>query len=218
MPSARQYAERMRPATGSAEYFSLIDEVKQKFINENGARFKDSSKLYHIDLGYNLRDLLGIDLQVGGNLRLFDIFSHGTIFNEDSRRWSKLSALIQRMEGGFYTQLRHSLLQDRLYVVGSLRIDKKQDFEGVLTPRLAMSFALSKSHFLRASIQTAFRNPDSQSQFIYFLTGEGIVLGGAPSNAKRYNIHNGGAYTSTVLCRLYCLWGRVIRRWRTHRG
>jgi outer membrane receptor for ferric coprogen and ferric-rhodotorulic acid len=55
---------------------------------------------------------------------------------------------------------------------------------------------VANDHNFRASFQTGFRNPQTQSQFIYFPASDGILLGSVESNAARYGIHNGGAVDS----------------------
>ena len=192
---ARRYADREHPEEGSERLNQIIAEVKQRDTTEGGARFKDDSKLYHVDVSYDLKHLLNLDIKIGGSGRVYDFFSQGTIFNEAPEDGTNYQR-IRSIEGGLYLQIKQRLLQNRLNIAASIRGDKKDEFATRLTPRIALSYGLAPRHFIRASYQTAFRNPDAQSQFLYFLTGDGIILGSAKSNAERYNIHNGGAYST----------------------
>ena len=80
------------------------------------------------------------------------------------------------------------LLEDRLKVTASARYDKAQNFDGNVSPRLSLSYAAGedKNHNFRASIQTGFRNPTTQDQYIGLDAGSGILVGTAPDNIDRY--------------------------------
>ena len=82
-------------------------------------------------------------------------------------------------------------------LIGSVRYDKNENFEGQFTPRASAvySFGENKNHNFRISYQTGFRNPDSQSQFIYFPVGTNTLVGSTKANAERYGIHHGNAWT-----------------------
>src|SRR5690606_18718988 len=131
---------------------------------------------------------------VGGNFRRYDLFSDGTVFNEDPETGENFER-ITIDEYGFYTQLSKEIVSN-LKLTGSLRYDKNENFDGQLTPRISAVYTAGETHNIRASFQTGFRNPDTQAQFIYFPAGSGILLGGTKSNAGRYGIHNGGALNS----------------------
>jgi outer membrane cobalamin receptor len=97
-------------------------------------------------------------------------------------------------EFGFFGQFSKTLAE-ALKLTASLRYDKNENFESQLTPRISAVYTFNETHNLRASFQTGFRNPDTQAQFIYFPAGTNTLLGSAKSNAERYGLHEGGAYT-----------------------
>ncbi|MEQ9165809.1 MAG: TonB-dependent receptor, partial [Fulvivirga sp.] len=183
----------------SADINSIINTVRNnKFqsVDENGilgAKLVADSKLYHGEFNYNFSNLIDFaEIQVGGNFRRYDLFSDGTIFNESPDGGANESITID--EFGFYTQIKKSLIDDKLKIQASIRYDKNENFEGQSTPRVSAVYELMPNHNIRASYQTGFRNPQTQAQFIYFPTTT-ILLGSAEGNAERYGIHNGGAYT-----------------------
>jgi iron complex outermembrane receptor protein len=199
--AARLAADGNTPAAGSPEFEQLISNVRTDLFQGNppGAGFVDNSRMYHAEFNYKitpLRDLL--QLQLGGNFRQYDLFSDGTVFNEDPEGEGDKQR-IKINEFGMYLQAGKTALNDRLEVVASLRFDKNENFEGQLTPRISGVYKLDnkEKHFLRASYQTGFRNPSTQQQFIFFPLGDVMLLGSTQANAERYGVHNGGVYTAS---------------------
>lgn len=209
--AARAFADRNRPELGSAKYIELMRAVRDNYFQidptgtytppnsstpikiQGGASFMDNSKLYHVEGNYKFFEKIKwAEIQVGGNFRQYNLFSSGTIFNEDPTDGQNFGR-IKINEFGGYTQIAKSF--GDLKVTGSLRFDKNENFDGQVTPRVAAVYKLAKDNNLRVSFQTGFRNPDTQAQFIYFPSSGGTLLGSTKSNAERYGVHNGGAYT-----------------------
>lgn len=194
--AARAQADAGRPAVGSAEFNQLVEDVRNDYFQREpeGAKFIDNSRLYHGEFNYNFKDKITFaEIQLGGNVRRYSLFSDGTVFNEapdDGVNFKRINI----DEFGVYTQISKTLA-DALKLTGSLRYDKNENFEGRITPRLSAVYTFSETHNLRASFQTGFRNPDTQAQYIYFPVGTNTLLGSAKSNAQRYGLHEGGAYT-----------------------
>jgi iron complex outermembrane recepter protein len=191
---ARRFADRNRPAPGTAAFEETANDVRSKFFQRGGASFIDQSRLYHGEFNYNFADLTDVvEIQIGGNVRRYSLFSDGTIFNEDPEEGQNFER-IDIDEFGAYTQIAKSF-GDVFKLTGSIRYDKNENFEGRFTPRFSGVFTVNENHNIRASFQTGFRNPDTQAQYIYFPAGLNTLLGSARSNAERYGVHEGGAYT-----------------------
>ena len=194
--AARAYADRNRPAVGSAEYKNLLETVRNDYFQRSpsGAKFIDNSRLYHGEFNYNFADKISFaEVQVGGNIRQYSLFSDGTIFNEDPDDGNNFERITIN-EFGIYTQISKTIA-DALKLTGSIRYDKNENFEGRFTPRISAVYSVAENHNIRASFQTGFRNPDTQAQFIFFPAGTNILLGSTEANAARYGVHNGGAWT-----------------------
>lgn len=194
--AARAYADRNRPPVGSAEYNSLLEDVRNSYFQRNppGAKFIDHSRLYHGEFNYNFADQIQFaEIQVGGNFRQYSLFSDGTIFNEDPDEGSNFER-ININEFGLYTQISKSFA-DVLKLTGSIRYDKNENFDGRFTPRISAVYTFLQNHNIRASFQTGFRNPDTQAQYIFFPVGTNTLLGSSEDNAARYGVHRGGAWT-----------------------
>ncbi|HTF18855.1 MAG TPA: TonB-dependent receptor [Chryseolinea sp.] len=196
--SARAYADRVIPQPGTPAFSDTINVVRRRFFQRTppGASFFDNSKLKHVEFNYNfMHEITWMELQVGGNYRQYDLFSDGTIFNEDPDNGTDFHR-IRINEYGVYTQASKTFAE-ALKLTASIRYDKNENFDGQITPRVSAVYTFNDNHNIRTSFQTGFRNPDTQAQFIYFPSSSGTLLGSTKANAERYGIHNGGAYTQT---------------------
>ena len=194
--AARTIADANLPQSGTPEFEQLIEQVRNDKFKRTppGAGFIDDSRLYHAEFNYNFRDLVDfMEIQVGGNVRRYDLFSDNTVFNEVNENGETERITID--EFGTYVQLMKRLIEDRLKITASLRYDKNENFDGQVTPRVSAVFTAGadRQHNIRASFQTGFRNPDTQAQFIFFPSSAGTLLGSTEANAGPYGIHNGGA-------------------------
>jgi iron complex outermembrane receptor protein len=200
--AARAFADRNRLVPGTAAFATAKAKVTADPNLLTGSKFQDQTKLYHADANLNLRDYIDFaDVQVGASFRQYSLNSNGTIFTD-------YDGSINYNEYGAYVQGQKKLMDDRLKVTASGRYDKAQNFKGNVSPRLSLSYAAGedKNHNFRGSIQTGFRNPTTQDQYIGLDSGAGILVGTAPDNIARYrslpyalNINPGLAgYINTV--------------------
>lgn len=181
-----------RPAAGSTEFTQLRDGIKNGLFQKGGAGFVDNSRLWHAEANYDFSHITGkvFDVLVGANVRRYDLYTQGTVFNEDPENTGSFKR-ITIDEFGTFVQIQKRFLADRLKLTGSLRFDKNQNFQGRFTPRVSVVYTAGeqRQHNFRASFQTGFRNPTTQDQFIYFPTTT-TLLGGTPANAARYNVYD----------------------------
>jgi len=199
--SARAYADRNRPLPGTTAYNDLMQLVRDNFFQktptggaQGGASFFDNSKLKHVEFNYKFFEMIKwAEIQVGGNLRQYDLFSDGTIFNEDPEEGENFKR-IKIDEFGGYAQIAKTFAE-ALKLTASVRYDKNENFDGQFTPRVSAVYTFNENQNIRASFQTGFRNPDTQAQFIFFPSSSGTLIGSTKANAERYGIHNGGAWT-----------------------
>ena len=179
---ARSFADRNRLAPGSEEFNAVKARITADPDLTTGSKFQDESKIYHVDANFNLRKYIDFaDVQFGSSFRTYSLNSFGTIFTD-------YNAPITYDEFGVYAQIQDKFMDDRLKVTASGRYDKAQNFDGNISPRLSLAYAAGedKNHNFRASIQTGFRNPTTQDQYIGLDAGSGILVGTAPDNINRY--------------------------------
>ncbi|MCX2680523.1 TonB-dependent receptor [Galbibacter sp. EGI 63066] len=199
---ARQTADTGRLIPGTAAFDQAFDQVTQDPDLSKGSKFQDGSQLYHVDANYNFAHLTdAVDVQVGGSFRTYRLNSFGTIFTD-------YDGPISYNELGIYTQLQKQFIDDRLKLTASMRYDKSELFDGQATPRFSVGYTAGeeRNHNIRASIQTAFRNPTTQDLFIGLDVGRAILVGSAETNLDRYvrtfpvnnAAANGGNTTATI--------------------
>ncbi|WP_346881894.1 TonB-dependent receptor [uncultured Algibacter sp.] len=177
---ARTVADTGRFEPGSEEFKNAFNQVISDPDVLTGSKFRDESKIYHADANYNFSHLTDFaEIQVGGSYRQYQLNSFGSIYTD------RLSG-IDYSEVGLYTQIQKKFLEDdALKLTASLRYDKSELFDAFFSPRLSLGYNIDKNHNIRASVQTGFRNPDTQALYIGFNVGPIILLGSAPDNPQR---------------------------------
>ncbi|MBK6266031.1 TonB-dependent receptor [Marivirga sp. S37H4] len=167
---------------GSEEFNALLGPAAEGTV-PNGPKFNDRSKLYHAEAQYDFSKKIGFfDLLVGGSFRMYDLQSNGTIFPDSPEN------PITIREMGAFAQASKKVLNDKLKLIGSIRMDKNENFNAVVSPRLAGVLTFNKTNNIRASFQTGFRNPTTQGQYINLDIISSRLLGGLPENLETYGI------------------------------
>lgn len=194
--TGRTVANTGIPLPGTDSFQAVIDKIRYGYFQKGGAQLIDKSWKYHAELNLDLTKWTSkwIDIQLGGNYKLLNLFTEGTVYNEDPDG-TGAPKHIKVYEYGAYLQLSRKLWNDRIHLSASVRVDKNQNFKVQTSPRISTVFVAgkNKNHFIRASYQTGFRIPETQAQYIYFPASSGILLGGIKENAERYGLFNGGA-------------------------
>lgn len=168
---------------GTPEFNEAFERVTSEADVSKGSKFIDESKVYVGEGNYNFKRLLNdfMDLQAGGNYKQYSLNSGGTIYTD-------YDGSIDYDEFGAYLQgSKKFLAEERLKLTASIRYDKNEFFDASYSPRVSLTYSAGerKQHNFRASYQTGFRNPDTQSLFIGFNVGRAILVGSAPSNLDR---------------------------------
>ena len=171
-----------RPEPGTPEFQALFDQVTSDPDIATGSKFLDNTKSYHAEGNYNFSKMLNdaLDLQIGGSYRQYSLNSFGTIFTD-------YDGPIKYDEVGAYVQASKKFVDERLKLTGSIRYDKNEFFDSNISPRASLVYSAgeNRNHNIRASFQTGFRNPDTQSLFIGFDVGRAILVGSSPDNLDR---------------------------------
>ena len=181
--ASRAVADTGRFLPGTPEFEAAFNQTINDPDLNTGSKFQDNSKIYHGDANYNFSHLWdAIEIQVGGSYRQYQLNSSGTVFTD-------ADGPIKFSEVGIYTQLQKSLELNEnvdLKLTGSVRYDKSELFDAFLSPRISAGFTINDNHNIRASFQTGFRNPDTQSLYIGLNLGVINLVGGAVDNPDRY--------------------------------
>jgi iron complex outermembrane receptor protein len=198
---ARAFADqgRLMPNTPG---FNEAKDVISKQYGTQGAGIFSHNKFYHADGQYEFETIKVIDLLAGASFRYYDMNTNGTLIDDKDQK-------ITIKEYGAFVQAAKRLLNDKLKLTLSLRYDKNENFDGSFTPRFSGVYSVAPNHYLRASIQTGFRNPTPIDQYIKLNAGPITILGGVPDNSIDMNVYEnsftaasvgkfGGAYAATM--------------------
>lgn len=185
------YTKRYEP--GTEQYDSIRTATISRQVSDNGAKIFDQSQLKHIEGIYQLGDIQEFfnTLSVGGNYRLYDPESNGTLFTDS------IGNDITNFEYGAFIEMAKEI-SDKTEATGSLRFDKNENFEGKFSQRLSVVHQLKGIHFLRASFQRGFRFPNVREQFYNQDLGDKLILGGL-SEVTDYYALQGNAFLQNAL-------------------
>jgi iron complex outermembrane recepter protein len=199
--AARSLADRGRVLPGTADFERISNDVRNRPIPGDlttpgrvGAKFLDKTALYHFEGMYNFSNQVKwAEIIIGGSYRVYTLNSEGTLFarTSDNKEFNI-------NEYGFYGQIAKKF-GEVLKVTASTRYDKNQNFTGQITPRLSVVATAAKTHNFRASVQTGFRIPTTQDQYIDLATPSARLLGGLPFLRDRYRLNEPDVFTLSSL-------------------
>ncbi len=176
---ARQQADVGRLEPGTAEFEAAVKKVKSTKDFRVGSGFTSKSGFTSFEGMYDLSGMIPlIDLQVGGNYRNYGVNTEGTIYSDATDP-------ISIYEYGVYAQASAEVIEEKLRVTGSLRLDGHKNFEDHISPRIAAVYTPVPDHNFRASYQSGFNNPIIESQYINLNLGAAVLLGGTQDNMDR---------------------------------
>ncbi|MEX2589884.1 MAG: TonB-dependent receptor [Chitinophagales bacterium] len=196
-----EYADSVARVAADGAWFQPgtheFDSIYQATINnpdlQEGSKFVDESSLQHIDLQFNPLAWKGelwtkeIDILMGGSFRMYQPRSFGTIFRdtlvnpadtlENGNPDTDAEFVnLNTYEFGMFTQISREFFDDHLKLIGSIRYDKHQNFNGQWSPKGSILFNWNQHNF-RLSGQSAFRAPTLQDQYIQLDLGPIKLLG-----------------------------------------
>lgn len=181
--------ESARYVPGTAAFDSALASIKNARNVDGGAKFIDRSALYHIQGQYKFNQDWGT-VVVGGDGRYYTPYSEGTIFRdtlsytvvEDSlgneTRVDSSTNLITNYQFGLFAGVDLAFLEDdALKVNATVRMDKNQNFDVLISPAVSFVYTNPKKHTFRATFSSAIRNPTLSDQYLYLNVGRAILLG-----------------------------------------
>ena len=152
---------------GTARFDSAFNSITSRLsFGNGGTRFFDRSALGHAHGEYMFNDLVDgssggtvtdVDLRVGANYRLYVPNSRGTVLQDTAGR--NINTYEYGVYGGGTVTFDH-----KVKVSASLRLDKNQNFDYLMSPAASVVYNPNETTTLRASFSSAIRNPTLADQ------------------------------------------------------
>jgi len=155
---------------GTARYDSAFASITSKRFTDGGSLFYDKSKLAHVMGEYRFKPQFA-EIIVGGNYRWYMPNSAGTIFRDTG------SVVVRNSEFGAYAGMEKRLMDEKLRSTITIRLDKNQNFDPLISPAASLVYTPTMDHVLRVSASRAVRNPTLADQYLYYNVGRAILLG-----------------------------------------
>ena len=179
--------KRLQP--GSEEYKKLFDKITSTELLKGGTKLYDKSALYHIQGGYNI-DIENGKIYTGGNFRLYAPNSKGNIFDEAEfvnprtvggvTLYDTVYNTIRVSEFGVFGGIDHYFAEKKFKGTATLRLDKHQNFDFLVSPALSMIYIPDNKNTFRVSFSSAIRNPTLQDQYLNYNVGVATLKGNLP--------------------------------------
>ncbi len=180
--AARAAADQGRFQPGTRAF----DSVRNQIIHTNnwdtvGAQLLLKSAFLHLEGQYDWSKIIPyLQVLTGFNYRKYIVTPDGNNYvNPASFADPKQSgADFYYYSFGGFLQASKNLLDERLKISASLRIDESEYFSPKLNPRIAVVYSPNEHHFFRSSFQNGYRFPTLFEGFAYVNNGGVRRLGG----------------------------------------
>ncbi len=167
---------RSRFVPGTPEFDSAFASItsKRTFL-EGGSAFYDKSALNHgvVEYTFDHKELNNnwLKIKLGVSARMYQPDSKGTIFSDTNGR------VITNSEVGSYVGFQIRILQERMLISVTGRVDKNENFDPVTSPAASVVYSPKPNHTFRTSFSSAIRNPTLADQYLYYNVGRAILIG-----------------------------------------
>jgi iron complex outermembrane receptor protein len=202
LTAARSFADAGRYQPGTAAF----DSVRNKIIHTNnwdtvGAQMLLKSSFVHLEGQYDWSKIIPfIQVLTGVNYRNYIVTPDGNNYvNPGAWDNPKLASdKFYYYSWGSFLQLTKQLLDEKLKITASVRMDKTQYFDPKWNPRIAIVYSPAVQHNFRASIQNGYRFPTLFEGFAYVNNGGVRRLGGLPLISSHLNAFENSYINSSV--------------------
>jgi len=174
---------------GTSQFDNAFNRITSAKNNEGeqGTRFYDRSALYQVQGEYQWSFVKLDELRAGFSARLYTPDSDGTIFIDTLTQVITGNATngfdttytknkFTNHQYGFYVGAEKKF-SDKWIASATLRVDKNQNFNAVLSPAASLVYSPRANHFLRLSLTSAVRNPTLTDQYLNLNVGPATLRG-----------------------------------------
>ncbi len=181
-------------APGTPEFEAEFNRITGTLRNEEGGtRFFDNSALYHVHGEYVFNPLWTDKITVGANGRMYTPKSKGTVFQDS------IGNAITNSEVGVYAGIEKSSANDKVKLSGTVRLDKNQNFDLLVSPAASIVITPDDSNLFRFSFSSAIRNPTLTDQYLYLNVGPAILAGNLNGVENLVTVESVGDFFATQL-------------------
>jgi iron complex outermembrane receptor protein len=194
MAAARAAADAGRAEPGTQAF----NDLKAQIISTNnwdsgvnvkgapipgGAALTQRSRTYHTEGVWNLGERIKFaDVLVGADARVYQIIPDGNNFVDFSLPLAERNQpggnYLYYKKFGAFAQGAKLLLNDKLKVTASVRVDYNPEFTAKVNPRLAAVYTVAEKHNFRASYQNGWRFPSLFEALSFVNNGNVRRVGG----------------------------------------
>lgn len=185
-------------APGTPEFQAAFDDITSRnAFSEGGTRFFDRSALFHLHGEKQFNDIYrsgaitDLDLRVGANYRLYAPNSAGSILLDTFGR--NIDTYEYGVYGGGTIEL-----EDQIKISGSLRLDKNENFDYLLSPAASIVYNPNPEEVIRFSFSSAIRNPTLADQYLFYNVGRAILIGNLDGFNDLITIESIGDYLNSL--------------------
>lgn len=176
---------------GTSRFDSAFQSITSRKSSEGGSKFFDKSALYHI-MGEKRFTVSSYSFVIGANYRQYRPNSDGTIFADTG------NVKITNWEFGSFIGVEKKIFDNKLKVTATLRIDKNQNFNPLLSPAASLVYVPKREHTFRLSFSSAIRNPTLTDQYFYLPVGRAILIGNLHGFDSLITLNSVTAFTNAA--------------------
>lgn len=177
---------------GTEAFNNLFNATVSSTNRPVGSRYISNSSIWQVDGQYNYKNKI-VDVGVGAMFRRYIPRTEGRLF-ADTMQQDGTYRKISYNEIGGYVQLYKGLLDNKIKLTASLRLDKSQNYDLQYSPRFSASVTIAKRHNIRVALQSAFRTPSLNDQYFLLNVGAFTVRGNVTGYDNLYTASSVAAY------------------------
>jgi outer membrane receptor protein involved in Fe transport len=164
-----QNAAMLMPGTYAFDS-ALAAITSRETFSQGGSKFYDKSALYHVHGEYKF-DIKSFKFTTGANFRQYLPNSRGTIFSDTG------TVVIRNSEFGVYAGVEKKIVQEKLKLSATVRMDKNENFDLLVSPAFSGVYTPDDKNTFRVSFSSAIRNPTLADQYLYYRVGRAVLIG-----------------------------------------
>jgi iron complex outermembrane receptor protein len=185
--AARLAADAGRYQPGTPAFKDQLNKLADINNWDQGAALRVRADLVHAEAQVNIAEALRragsplpttLDLAAGADHRTYVIVPDGNYFINPEKGKDPLTDNLTYSKTGGFVQAGARLLQDKIRLTATLRVDKNDYFDVKFNPRFTAVYSPTQRHNFRLSYQSGYRFPSLFEGFSNVNSGQVKRIGG----------------------------------------